>query len=106
MKKELQQKIDAPYSKDSVQQSLYGVLLQKRNFHLMANGRLAEAKNAKSSDDLIWTEHKKKPLEYENRRKWPENCGRCNKNHVFFEHKVGRICDNLQANLHCISIKT
>lgn len=106
MKKELQQKIDAPYSKDSVQQSLYGVLLQKRNFYLMANGCLAEAKNAKSSDDLIRTEHKKKPLEYENRRKWHRNCGMCNKKHVFFEHKVGRICDNLQANLHCISIKT
>ncbi len=25
---------------------------------------------------------------------------------LFFEHKVGRICDNLQANLYCISIKT
>ena len=23
-----------------------------------------------------------------------------------FEYKVGRICDNLQANLYCISIKT
>lgn len=32
MKKELQQKIDAPYSKNSVQQSLYGVLLQKKKF--------------------------------------------------------------------------
>lgn len=44
MKKELQLKIDAPYSKNSVQQSLYGVLLQKRNFHLVAKDLLAEAK--------------------------------------------------------------
>ncbi len=45
MKKELQLKIDASYSKNSVQQSLYGVLLQKRNFHLVAKELLAEAKS-------------------------------------------------------------